>query len=110
MPARHTWKPVLGLLLAVGLLGAPSAIVASTAGPYDEAVNRAIKLLPRRPERVLVVDASRATPPVDARGRRVEAFVAHGDRTVSSSQKETCCSTQSRHRASSTTRLLPPFP
>src|SRR3954470_12838842 len=82
MLARHTWKRVLDLLLAVGLVGALFATAAPTAGPYDEAVKRAIKLLPKKPERVLVVDASRSMPRVDAHGRKVEAFVTHGDRTV----------------------------
>jgi len=82
MGASRTWHAVLGLLLTVSALAAPSATITSAAGPYDEAVDRAITLLPRRPERILVVDASRAIPPVDAHGRQVEAFVTHGDRTV----------------------------
>ena len=82
MLANRTWKSAVALLLALSSLAASSTTAQVTAGQYDEAVNRAIRLLPRRPKKVLVVDASRAIPPVDAHGRRVEAFVTHGDPTV----------------------------
>ncbi len=82
MLASRAWKFVLSLLLAVSSFAASTATDGLTTAKYDKAVNRAIGLLPRRPERVLVVDASRAIPPVGPHGRRVEAFVTPGDRTV----------------------------
>src|SRR4051812_5509131 len=82
MPASRTWQSALALLLALSSLAASSKTGPATAAQYDEAVNRAIRVLPRRPEKVVVVDASCAIPPVDAHGHRVEAFVTLGDPTV----------------------------
>ena len=82
MLSRHARSSILSLLLVASPLAASVASAASTAGPYDAVVNRALKLLPRQPDKVLVVDALDALTPVDARGRRVEAFVPRGDRTV----------------------------
>jgi hypothetical protein len=76
--ARH-----LGPLVLLGTLLGLSPV---NAGPsaYDEAVTRALRLLPRQPEKIEVVErdegshARSGTPHVED----VEAFVNHGGRVV----------------------------
>ena len=51
-------------------------------GPYQATIIRALGLLPKVPAKVLVVDAMDAARAVDAHGRRVEAFVRHGENVV----------------------------
>lgn len=54
--------------------------VADDSAAYDAAIARALKLLPRQPERVTLVDAhARAGLLFE---RHVEAFVTHGERVV----------------------------
>jgi hypothetical protein len=57
---------------------------AETAGdqkPEDEAVARAVRLLPRQPEKVTVVDVDN-TPVLKEKLGRTEGFVTHGIRVV----------------------------
>ena len=54
----------------------------TVSGPYEEAINRALGLLPKPPAKILVVDATEAARAVDAPGRRVQAFVRHGETVV----------------------------
>jgi hypothetical protein len=49
---------------------------------YDETVRRALALLPRRPERVVVIDVEKTPPALRQRLERVEAFVMVGKPTV----------------------------
>jgi hypothetical protein len=82
MLASHGGKWVIALVMVTSSLAGSTAATRSRPGPYEEAVKRAIELLPKRPHKVLVVDAERAVPPIDAHGRRVEAFATRGDSTV----------------------------
>ena len=66
------------VVLSIGRLEAAQTV----AGPYEEAINRALRLLPKPPAKILVVDATEAARAVDAHGRRVQAFVRHGENVV----------------------------
>jgi hypothetical protein len=72
---------VIGWVYVVMSIGGAGA-AQTVSGPYDETVNRALALLPEQPAKVLVVDASRAARAFDAQGRRVQAFVRHGENVV----------------------------
>jgi hypothetical protein len=53
----------------------------ASANPYSEAVKRALRLLPRQPERILIVE--RPTAPDQHAGKpRTEAFINRGQPTV----------------------------
>ena len=66
------------VVLSIGRLEATQTV----SGPYEEAINRALGLLPKPPAKILVVDATEAARAVDAHGRRVQAFVRHGENVV----------------------------
>jgi hypothetical protein len=65
-------------VISIASLGAEQ----TAPDPYAEAIKRALELLPRQPAQVLVVDVTRSARAVDAHGRRVEAFVRHGENVV----------------------------
>ena len=69
------WSIVLSSLAGVGA-------AQTVSGVYDETVSRAVRLLPKQPTKILVVDAARAVRQVDARGRRVQAFAMIGENVV----------------------------
>jgi hypothetical protein len=54
--------------------------VADDAAAYDAVIARALKLLPRQPEKVTLVDAHASQGLLSE--RHVEAFVTHGERVV----------------------------
>jgi hypothetical protein len=66
------------VVIAIANLGAEQ----TASGPYAETIGRALALLPKQPAQVLVVDATRAARAADAHGRRVQAFVRHGENVV----------------------------
>jgi hypothetical protein len=66
------------VVISIASLGAEQ----TAPDPYAEAIKRALELLPRQPAQVLVVDVTRSARAVDAHGRRVEAFVRHGENVV----------------------------
>ena len=66
------------VVISIGRLEAAQTV----SGPYEEAINRALGLLPKPPAKILVVDATEAARAVDAHGRRVQAFVRHGENVV----------------------------
>ena len=73
-------RRALGLFLVAGALLGFSPVGAH-ASPYKEAIARALRLLPRQPERVVLVD--RADGSLEHMGKpKVEAFVKHGGRVV----------------------------
>jgi hypothetical protein len=65
-------------VISIASLGAEQ----TAPDPYAETIKRALELLPRQPAQVLVVDVTRSARAVDAHGRRVEAFVRHGENVV----------------------------
>jgi hypothetical protein len=75
--ARHR---VLGSLAVLGaLLG--FSLVEARQNAYDDAIGRALRLLPRQPEKIVLVD--RASGPHLHEGKpRTEAFVNRGGRVV----------------------------
>jgi hypothetical protein len=56
--------------------------VSADSGLYDETIARALRLLPRQPDKVIVVDADSGTRQLGERLQHVEAFVTHGERVV----------------------------
>ena len=89
--ARHH---VLGPLVLLGTLLGLSPVNAGPS-PYDEAIARALRLLPRHPDKIVVVERDErsrvrsGTPPVDVEDvedveevEEVEAFVNRGGRVV----------------------------
>ena len=73
-------RHALGLLLVAGALLAVSP-GGACANPYDEAIARALRLLPRQPERVVLVEGRSAAGPHPGKPN-VEAFVVQGSRVV----------------------------
>ena len=73
-------RRALGLcLVAAALLGLSP--VEAHASPYDEAIARALQLLPRQPEKIVLVERPNATRLHEGRPN-VEAFVTQGGRAV----------------------------
>ena len=66
------------VVISIGRLEAGQTV----SGPYEATINRALALLPKQPAKILVVDATEAARAVDAHGRRVQAFVRHGENVV----------------------------
>ena len=66
------------VVISIGRLEAGQTV----RGPYQATIIRALGLLPKVPAKILVVDATEAARAVDAHGRRVEAFVRHGENVV----------------------------
>ena len=78
MPVRlDCWRLVAVLMVLTCLASWPAA--AADTAEYDVAIARALKLLPRQPAKVTLVDAH-ASPGLAE--RHVEAFVTHGERVV----------------------------
>ena len=79
MPGRlNGWRLVAALIVLTSVGSWPAA--AADTAAYDAAIARALKLLPRQPEKVTLVDAH-ASPGLLTE-RHVEAFVTHGERVV----------------------------
>jgi hypothetical protein len=81
MLGTHLRSVVIGWFLvgiSIGRLEAGQTV----SGPYEETITRALALLPKQPAKILVVDATQAARVVDAHGRRVQAFVRHGENVV----------------------------
>jgi len=73
-------RHALGLFLVAGaLLG--SSPIGAHASPYDEAIARALRLLPRQPEKIVLVERPNATGLHEGKPN-VEAFINHGGRVV----------------------------
>ena len=67
------------LLVAAALLGLSS--VEAHASPYDEAIGRALRLLPRQPEKIVVVERPDATR-LHKGKPNVEAYINQGGGVV----------------------------
>jgi hypothetical protein len=67
------------LLVAAALLGLSP--VEAHASPYDEAIARALRLLPRQPEKIVVVERPDATR-LHKGKPNVEAYINQGGRVV----------------------------
>jgi hypothetical protein len=77
----HARSVVIGwfvVVISIGRLEAGQTV----GGAYEAAITRALRLLPKVPAKILVVDATEAARAVDAHGRKVEAFVRHGENVV----------------------------
>jgi hypothetical protein len=81
MLGNHVCRRVVGLFVFGTLLGSLPAVSAD-AGAYDETIARALRLLPRQPDKVIVVDANSGTRLPGERLQHVEAFVTRGERVV----------------------------
>jgi hypothetical protein len=77
----HARSFAIGCFIVVMSIGR-AATAQKVADPYEETITRARVLLPKQPEKVAVVDASRAVRAVDGYGRRVEAFAIRGENVV----------------------------
>jgi hypothetical protein len=78
----HARSVAIGWLVVVISFGRLEAGQTVVPGPYEATINRALGLLPKRPAKILVVDATEAARAVDAHGRKVEAFVRDGENVV----------------------------
>lgn len=73
---------VFGPLVLFSALLEPCAAGRADADEYKETIARVLRLLPRQPDKVVVVDAESGTLPLRDTPQRVEAFVTHGQRVV----------------------------
>jgi hypothetical protein len=81
MPGRQQ-RGVLGLLLLTGATLASPVSASDSCAICEAAVRRAVKLLPRQPERVVVVDMDATTALLRERMSHTDAFVTTGLRIV----------------------------
>jgi hypothetical protein len=92
--AKSTWRRI-GCISGIVWVAFGSATLfgqqvrAASAGweyartrAYDETVERALALLPKRPKQVVVIDARKTPPALRQRLERVEAFVMVGEPMV----------------------------
>jgi hypothetical protein len=70
-----------GVVCLLALLTPGAALGSPGSTPEDEAVERAVRLLPRRPDKVVVVDVD-GTPVLREKLGHTEAFVTDGLRIV----------------------------
>ena len=82
MPGRSICRCAVGLLLLIPATLARPAAASDTCPPCEKAVRRALTLLPRQPERVVVVDMDATTALLRARMSHTDAFVTTGLRVV----------------------------
>ena len=79
------FRPVLIAMASLGLLGWWSGARADETGDgarYREAVGRALRLLPRQPLKVLIIEADAAPHLLQKNTRHIQAFVIPGNRAV----------------------------
>ena len=81
MLESHVCRRVVGLLVLGALLGSWPAVSAD-ANAYDETIARVLQLLPRQPDKIVVIDADSGTRLLREKLQHVEAFVTHGERVV----------------------------
>ena len=82
MVRRRVHTCLLGILIiCAGLLGAVPA-AAQQPNQYDLTVARVIRLLPRPPEKVVVIDADISGRSLHDKLQHVEGFVIRGERIV----------------------------
>jgi hypothetical protein len=82
MPGNHIRRRVVHLLVLTSSLNCACAIAESNSAALNETVNRALRLLPRQPDKVVVVDMDDMTSLLREKLRHADAFVTHGERTV----------------------------
>jgi hypothetical protein len=78
LPGSSVHRILGTLLLGVAFLGFLPPF--ATANSYSEAVDRALRMLPRQPEKIVIVE--RPTAPDQHAGKPREAFVNLGEPTV----------------------------
>jgi hypothetical protein len=76
MLSSATRRPVAAVVVILGALAGPSPVEAERSA-CEEAVGRAVRLLPRQPDRIVVLDVRSRSGQ-----RHVEAFVNDGERVV----------------------------
>jgi hypothetical protein len=83
MPRRLTLRQTCStiLLFSYCQLG-PTPPVLAQDDPHDTAVQRALKLLPKRPDKIVLLDYDNASPAMREKLSRVEGFVTTGEPTV----------------------------
>ena len=69
------------LVVSAGLLGSVPA-AAQQAQEYDQTLARVLRLLPRPPDKIVVVDADTSGRSLHDSLQHVEGFVIHGERVV----------------------------
>lgn len=72
----------LSLLMVSIALAGPVLGAAGEDSPYDRTLDRVLKLLPKRPARVVVIDPNQAKPDVRQTLLRLDAFITKGGRVV----------------------------
>lgn len=81
MPSPRCSHWCLSLVVA-STLAAPLCGTARAASPYDPILERVLKLLPKRPLGVAVIDPSQAQPDVRRTLLTLDAFITKGGRVV----------------------------
>ena len=81
MPGLRHSRSCLALLVA-STLAASLPEAARAASPYDPILERVLKLLPKRPFQVVVIDPSQAQPDVRRTLLTLDAFITKGGRVV----------------------------
>jgi hypothetical protein len=81
MLAVNVRSVAIGWFVVVIFIGRSEA-GQTVLGPYEATITRVLGLLPKLPAKVLVIDAAEAARAADAHGRKVEAFVRHGENVV----------------------------
>jgi hypothetical protein len=82
MRESHIHRCVVGLLIVASALLGSACEASAEPAACGEAIARALKLLQRQPDKVVVVDAAAVPRRPNEKPRRVEAFVKSGDRLV----------------------------
>ncbi|MBA2604390.1 MAG: hypothetical protein H0U94_12460 [Acidobacteria bacterium] len=81
MPSPRCSRWCLSLLVA-STLAAPLHEAARAASPFDPVLERVLKLLPKRPLEVAVIDPNQAQPDVRRTLLTLDAFITKGGRVV----------------------------
>jgi hypothetical protein len=79
MPRRDALRHVCSTILLLSYCQlAPTPPVFAQDDAHDAAVQRALKLLPKRPERIVLLDYHKASPAMREKLSQVEGFVTDG--------------------------------
>jgi hypothetical protein len=82
MPRPRHFHWCLFRLAALLILAALLTGAARAASPYDPILERVLKLLPKRPLQVLIIDPNEAQPDVRRTLLTLDAFITKGGRVV----------------------------